>query len=324
MRKRILSLLFAAVMIVTMLPASALTAQAADPISQVTVRGGAFPFAGRQPEFTGYSLPSDAHYHVLEINWYNVTDYEWMVPGDIFAAGKVYELQVLFEPDPGYAFTDWTNMKGVLSDIPEGYYTTRAAMIGPQRRVNFTFRPAARFTDVTDPTVFYYDAINWAVQKGITTGWSDGTFRPMSNCNRAAIVTFLWRFAGCPTPGSIAAFPDMPPDTPQNSDFRRAISWAVEKGITTGYSDGTFRPWNTCSRAAIVTFLHRYCNQAPFYSSTVFSDMTGKTDFDNAIRWAVYCGITTGYSDGTFRPWNTCNRLAAVTFLYRLEQSAVG
>ena len=115
------------------------------------------------------------------------------------------------------------------------------------------------FSDKTGNAEFD-KAISWADEQGITTGWSDGTFRPWNTSNRAAIVTFLWRYAGCPEPESIATFKDMPSDTAENQDFRKAISWAAEKGITTGWSDNTFRPWVDCNRAAIVTFLYRYAN----------------------------------------------------------------
>ena len=113
------------------------------------------------------------------------------------------------------------------------------------------------------------------------------------------------------------AFRDMPEDTPGNSDFRNAISWAVEQNITTGWSDNTFRPWNTCNRAAIVTFLWRYAGRPEPAAMAWFNDMTGNSDFDQAISWAAENGITTGYAGNVFKPWNDCNRLAVMSFLYR-------
>ena len=169
------------------------------------------------------------------------------------------------------------------------------------------------FSDVTDPTAFYYEPIYWAVDEGITTGYSDNTFRPNNNCNRAAVVTFLWRLAGKPAPSKTASFKDMT----GNADFDTAISWASEKGITTGYSDNTFRPWATCNRAAIVTFLWRYAGKPAPTVTASFKDLTGNSDFDTAISWAAENNITTGYTDNTFRPWNQCLRLAIVSFLYR-------
>ena len=176
------------------------------------------------------------------------------------------------------------------------------------------------FRDVTDPSLFYYNSVYWAVDAGITTGFSDGTFRPMNTCNRAAVVTFLWRLAGRPEASTPAQFTDMT----GNEDFDRAIAWAAENEITTGYDDGTFRPWNACNRAAIVTFLYRFARlqnggtmPASGGAAEPFSDMTGNEEFNQAIIWAAENGITTGYADGTFRPWDTCKRLAIVSFLDR-------
>ena len=173
-----------------------------------------------------------------------------------------------------------------------------------------------QFKDVTDSSLFYYEPIYWAVNKNIVAGWEDGTFRPMNGCNRAAVVTFLWRMAGKPNPTKKASFKDMT----GNKEFDTAISWASEKGIVQGWSDNTFRPWNTCNRAAIVTFLWRYAGRPSVSSRAGFKDMTGNSDFDKAISWAASKGITTGWDDGTFRPWNTCNRLAIVSFLNRYKK----
>ena len=169
------------------------------------------------------------------------------------------------------------------------------------------------FNDVTNPSLFYYEPVYWAVDEGITTGYDDNTFRPNNNCNRAAVVTFLWRLAGRPMPSKQASFKDMT----GNADFDTAISWASENGITTGYEGNLFKPWATCNRAAIVTFLWRYAGKPTPSSMASFKDMTGNLDFDKAISWAAEKGITTGYDDNTFRPWNQCLRLAIVSFLYR-------
>ena len=99
--------------------------------------------------------------------------------------------------------------------------------------------------------------------------------------------------------------------------FYDPIYWAADLGITTGYNDNTFRPRNNCHRAAVVTFLWRLAGKPDEGISTAFSDMTGNDDFDKAISWAAENGITTGYTDGTFRPYNQCLRLAVATFLYR-------
>ena len=170
-----------------------------------------------------------------------------------------------------------------------------------------------QFTDVTDKTQFYYEPIYQMSDNKIVEGWSDGTFRPNNECNRAAVVTFLWRLSGKPAVSGLASFSDLT----GISDFDQAITWASQKGIVTGWSDNTFRPWNTCNRAAVVTFLWRLDGKPDPGKMADFKDMTGNPDFDKAISWAAEQGITTGWADGTFRPWNTCNRLAIVSFLAR-------
>ena len=172
------------------------------------------------------------------------------------------------------------------------------------------------FSDVTNPDDFFHDPIYWAADHGITTGYYNYTFRPANLCHRAAVVTFLWRLAGKPDEGIANAFSDMT----GNDDFDRAITWAAHHDITTGYDDGTFRPYDPCHRAAIVTFLWRYAGKPEPSPSAGFSDMTNNAEFDKAIAWAAENNITTGYTDGTFRPYNPCLRLAVVTFLYRMEE----
>ncbi|MBQ9065864.1 MAG: S-layer homology domain-containing protein [Blautia sp.] len=179
--------------------------------------------------------------------------------------------------------------------------------------IDVVVKPRKLFKDVTDPTEFYFEPIYWAAELGITTGYDDNTFRPMNECNRAAVVTFLWRIAGQPQPKKMASFKDMT----KNADFDKAISWAAEEGITTGYNDNTFRPWAICNRAAIVTFIWRYAGRPEPKKMASFKDMTKNSDFDKAISWAAEQDITTGWADNTFRPWDTCKRLAVVTFLHR-------
>jgi len=171
------------------------------------------------------------------------------------------------------------------------------------------------FSDVTDPAEFYYDYVYDMAGKGVVQGYDDGTFRPYADCNRAAVVTFLWRLMGKPSARKKASFSDLT----GTEDFDNAISWAAENKITTGWDDNTFRPWVTCNRAAVVTFLWRAAGKPEAKKKATFSDMTGNQDFDNAISWAAENGITTGWDDNTFRPWRTCNRLAIVSFLSRYE-----
>ena len=169
------------------------------------------------------------------------------------------------------------------------------------------------FDDVTDPTAQYFEPIYWAAENGITTGYPDNTFRPMNEVHRAAVVTFLWRIAGKPEPTKMATFKDLT----KNPEFDKAISWAAEQGITTGWADNTFRPYQSCNRAAIVTFLWRYAGKPSATKMATFKDMTNNSDFDKAISWAAENNITKGWADNTFRPYDTCKRHAVMTFLFR-------
>lgn len=108
------------------------------------------------------------------------------------------------------------------------------------------------FADV-DENAYYYDAILWAIENGITTGISADAFGPDTSCNRAQAVTFLYRAAGSPTVSGTVGFSDVASD----SYYKDAVSWAVANGITSGTGNNQFPPADTCTRAQIVTFLWR-------------------------------------------------------------------
>ena len=170
------------------------------------------------------------------------------------------------------------------------------------------------FVDVSEGS-FYYDAVLWAVEKGITTGTSATTFDPNGQCQRAAVVTFLWRAAGSPEPTStVNPFRDVN----QGDYFYKAVLWAVENGITTGVSADHFGPYVLCNRGQVVTFLYRAAG-SPDTAATAnpFQDVKQSDFFYKAVLWAVENGITTGVSEYNFAPDTICNRSQVVTFLYR-------
>ena len=173
------------------------------------------------------------------------------------------------------------------------------------------------FVDVHEDD-WFYDAVLWAVEMGITNGTGDGTtFEPTTATTRAHIVTFLWRFAGCPEPKTTA----MPfVDVPANDYFTKAVLWAAENGITKGTGDGTtFEPHEICTRAQIVTMLARYMNGTPDGSKNPFVDVPAGAYYTDAVLWAVQNGITTGVGDGsTFDPNGECWRAMVVTMLHRI------
>ena len=172
-----------------------------------------------------------------------------------------------------------------------------------------------RFSDVGRLIPDFRESIAWAVGKGITTGYPDGSFRPNDTCTRAHVVTFLWRAEGSPAPKSLV---NPFKDVSKSSPFYEAILWAAENGITSGYSDGSFRPNAACTRAHVVTFLWRYENRPTALEPVSLTDIAGlNADFTAAIRWAASGGITAGYPDGSFKPNAVCTRAHVVTFLYR-------
>ncbi len=164
----------------------------------------------------------------------------------------------------------------------------------------------------------YADAILWAANTGITTGYSGGYFKPDQDCTRAQVVTFLWRAAGSPEPTSSRnPFKDVKSGGAM-APYYKAILWAVEKGITSGYPDGTFRPNEVCTRAQFVTFLWRYEGKTTVNISNPFRDV-GQSPYYQAILWAYSTGVTTGYGNGYFKPDKVCSRAEVVTFIYRAE-----
>ena len=161
-----------------------------------------------------------------------------------------------------------------------------------------------------------YDPVIWAVHNGITSGITSQRFGPDTTCTRGMIVTFLWRYAGCPQPISTESrFTDVP----SGSYCSDAVRWAVEQGITTGATATRFNPDKNCTRGQMVTFLWRFLGKpAPAGDGPEFTDLAPGASYVDAVRWAVTAGITRGMSSTRFGPDAPCTRGHAVTFLYRL------
>jgi hypothetical protein len=173
------------------------------------------------------------------------------------------------------------------------------------------------FDDVV-PGSFYEAPVAWAVEKGITNGISATAFGPNNPCNRAQVVTFLWRAAGSPEPKS----QNNPfTDVASGSFYEKPVLWAVENGITNGTSATTFGPNEPCNRAQVVTFLWRAAGQtAPTGTDHPFTDVPQGSFYEKAVLWALENGITNGISATEFGAGNPCNRAQVVTFLYRAFQ----
>ena len=168
------------------------------------------------------------------------------------------------------------------------------------------------FVDVAEGS-YYEEAIDWAVEKGITNGVSSNMFAPNDPCTRAQIVTFLWRAAGSPAPKSMSSFTDVPAD----AFYAKAVAWAVENGITSGTGESKFSPNSTCTRAQAVTFLYRASGSPAVSGKAEFSDVSSTAFYADAVAWAAKKGITTGIGGGLFGSDNDCTRGQIVTFLWR-------
>ena len=169
------------------------------------------------------------------------------------------------------------------------------------------------FVDVPEDS-YYEEAVDWAVENGITNGVSSDRFDPDGLCTRAQIVTFLWRAAGSPAPKSTGHnFTDVK----TGSYYEQAVLWAVENGITVGTSSTTFSPDATCTRAQAVTFLYRASGSPAVSGSAAFSDVATDAYYADAVAWAEKKGITTGIGGGLFGSNNDCTRAQIVTFLWR-------
>ena len=236
------------------------------------------------------------------------------------SAEKGDTVTITVKPDSGYQLDDLTvtdkNGKELkLTDKGNGKYTF--TMPASKVEINATFVKEVEtspFSDVSTDA-YYYEAVKWAQEKGITGGIGNGLFGPNQPCTRAQIVTFLWRAAGSPEPKAMSSFADVSTD----AYYAKAVAWAVENGITTGTGDGKFSPDATCTRAQSVTFLFRAIGKL-VDSKAEFSDVLTDSYYANAVAWAVENGITNGIGDGLFGPDNSCTRAQIVTFLFRAYQ----
>ena len=209
--------------------------------------------------------------------------------------------------------TDRSGNAVELTDKGNGTYTFK--MPASKVTVTATFKKAPVFTDAGENN-WYTAAILWAAEKGVALDEDgSGLFRPMDNCTRADMVTFLWRVAGCPEPTVENPFTDVKESDP----WYKAVLWAYETGVTKGYgSKDVFAPDAVSGRAQTVLFLQRAVKGVDATGDS-FTDVPAGYYYEGAVYWALQNEVTKGYGDsGVFGPEYDCNRAEIITFIYRL------
>ena len=233
------------------------------------------------------------------------------------SAGSTVTITV--KPDSGYVLetisvTDKNGNDLKLTDKGNGKYTftmpaskveIKATFMEDNSVLNF-------FYDVPNDA-YYFEAVKWAAENGITGGVGNSLFAPNQPCTRAQIVTFLWRAAGSPV---VNYAMDLSSDVAEDVYYAEAVRWALSEGITTGTGESSFSPDATCTRAQAVTFLARALN-ANASGKAEFGDVPTDSYFAEAVAWAAANGVTEGVGGGLFGSDNSCTRGQIVTFLYR-------
>ena len=231
---------------------------------------------------------------------------------------------ITVKPDDGFKLDELTviDKNGnelKLTDKGNGKYTF--TMPASKVEINAAFVKKVEISPFSDvsTSAYYYEAVKWAQEKGITGGIGNGLFGPNQPCTRAQIVTFLWRAAGSP----VVNYTMNMSDVPEGSYYAEAVRWALSEGITTGTTENTFSPDSECTRAQAVAFLFRY---AASEAVTLQELVSGFSDADSvpgyalpAMNWALAEEIVQG-NGSKLMPNDSCTRAQIVTFLFRAYQ----
>ena len=229
---------------------------------------------------------------------------------------------VTVKPDKGYTLetltvTDSRGSALTLTDkgsgkfaftMPSGSVTVNATFMEDNSILNF-------FVDVP-ASAYYYDAVKWAAEQGITGGTDENHFSPDASCTRAQIVTFLWRAAGSPVVNYILPFEDVA----ESSYYAEAVRWAASQGIVSGVSPTRFGPDLPCTRAQAMTFLYGAMGSPAVTGGSGFLDVDSGAYYAGPVAWAVKNHITSGTGNGLFGTENICTRAQIVTFLFGLYE----
>ena len=241
-------------------------------------------------------------------------------------AKKGSDVTITATPDKGYEVDDIVakDAKGnklTLKDNGDGTYTFTMPASKVTVTVAFAEKkaepivPEKLFADVSAEE-YYYEAVKWASENGVTGGIGENLFGAKLPCTRAQIVTFLWRAAGSPEPKGMSGFVDVSAD----AYYAKAVAWAVEEGIVSGTSATTFSPDAVCTRAQSVAFLYRAFGEK-VNKAAGFSDVSADAYYADAVAWAVENGVASGIGGGLFAPDQDCARGQIVAFLYRAYQN---
>ena len=231
---------------------------------------------------------------------------------------------ITVKPDDGFKLDELTAIgkngnELKLTDKGNGKYTF--TMPASKVEINAAFVKEVEISPFSDvsTSAYYYEAVKWAQEKGITGGIGNGLFGPNQPCTRAQIVTFLWRAAGSP----VVNYAMNMSDVPEGSYYAEAVRWALSEGITTGTTENTFSPDSECTRAQAVAFLFRY---AASEAVTLQELVSGFSDADSvpgyalpAMNWALAEEIVQG-NGSKLMPNDSCTRAQIVTFLFRAYQ----
>ena len=229
---------------------------------------------------------------------------------------------ITVKPDKGYTLetltvTDSRGSALTLTDkgggkfaftMPGGSVTVNATFMEDNSILNF-------FVDVP-ASAYYYDAVKWAAEQGITGGTDENHFSPDASCTRAQIVTFLWRAAGSPVVNYILPFEDVA----ESSYYAEAVRWAASQGIVSGVSPTRFGPDLPCTRAQAMTFLYGAMGSPAVTGGSGFLDVDSGAYYAGPVAWAVKNHITSGTGNGLFGTEDPCTRAQIVTFLFGLYQ----
>ena len=237
------------------------------------------------------------------------------------SAGNTVTITV--KPDSGYVLetisvTDKNGNDLKLTDKGNGKYTFTMPASKVEIKVTFMEDNSVLnfFYDVPNDA-YYYEAVKWAAENGITGGVGNSLFAPNQPCTRAQIVTFLWRAAGSPVVNYLMPFTDVD----EGAYYAEAVRWAASTGIVTGLTETTFGTNDVCTRAQAATMIYRYAQAQGKGFTGAWMFLLPFTDVPEwayeSVAWCYMNGVTTGVNETAFAPGNDCTRAQIVTFLWR-------